>query len=250
MTAQFGEREAEMKIGGMIFDLDGTLTDTLQVALETFREALRVFTGQIYTDEEIVARFGPTEEGMLQQLLPTRWKDCLSLYLRIYEREHRRTGRLFPGIETALDMLKDRGIPLAVVTGKGAHSAAISLTQLGLTSYFDIIETGSPEGNIKARCIKSVLARWRVPPGQTAYLGDAVSDIEVARTTGLIPLAAAWDERADPDTLRRLGPAALFRTVEEFIGWIPTVEPVAERSPRSTPGTPPRDCPVQGDAHR
>jgi len=229
-----------MRLDGLIFDLDGTLTDTLPVALAAFREVLHVFSGRRYTDEEIVAKFGPTEEGMLQRLVPDHWEDCLRLYLQIYEREHKRTGRIFPGIETALGMLKARGIPLAVVTGKGPKSAAISLAQLDLSSYFECIETGSPEGNVKARCINSVLAHWGVPPRQAAYLGDAVSDIEAARAAGLIPLAAAWDRRAEPKALRSLAPVTVFDTVEEFIGWIATLEPMTERALPSAGNTSPQ----------
>jgi pyrophosphatase PpaX len=232
-----------MNLGGLIFDLDGTLTDTLPVALTAFHEAVRVYSGRSYTDEEIVARFGPTEEGMLQRLVPDRWEDCLHLYLRIYEQEHQRTGRIFPGIVTALDMLKARGIPLAVVTGKGPKSAAISLSQLGLASYFDFIETGSPEGSVKPQCIRRVLARWGIAPEQTAYLGDAVSDIEAARAVGLIPLAAAWEKRAEPKQLHSLAPAAIFHTVEEFFNWIADLEPLAPRSQRPVGGTQPLDHP-------
>jgi pyrophosphatase PpaX len=161
--------------------------------------------------------------------VPDRWQDCLRLYLQLYERKHRRTGRAFPGIETALGMLRARGVPLAVVTGKGPQSAAISLTQLGLTSFFDFIETGSPEGNVKPHCIQHVLTCWGIAPDQIAYLGDAVSDIEAARAVGLIPLAAAWDGRADPKALLSLAPAAIFDTVEAFVGWIAALEPQVGR---------------------
>lgn len=235
-----------MRLDGLIFDLDGTITDTLPVALAAFHEAIRFFAGRSYTDEEIVAQFGPSEEGMLQRLVPDRWEDCFALYLRIYEREHRRIGQIFPGIETALTMLKAREIPLAVVTGKGPRSAAISLDQLGLAPYFEPIETGSPEGNVKARCINNVLARWRVPPSRIAYLGDAVSDIEAARTAGLIPLAAAWDSRAEPAALRSLAPATVFGTVKEFIGWIAALEPMKKSTSRPAGETPPPERSAPG----
>jgi phosphoglycolate phosphatase len=223
-----------MQLDGMIFDLDGTLTDTFAVCFTAFRETIRAVTGHSATDDEIYAHFGPSEEGMFQRWVPERWEECLRLYLAAYEREHRRTGRTFPGIETALGLLRERGIPLAVVTGKGPHSAAISLTQLGLLPYFDCIETGSPEGSVKVRCIERVLSRWRVTPDRVAYLGDVVSDIEASRAVGAIPLAAAWEERSDAGALRALKPLAVFDAVPQFIQWIEaTVEPRASGTPRS-----------------
>lgn len=221
-----------MRLDGMIFDLDGTLTDTFGVCFIAFREALRPFTGRTYSDEEILAHFGPSEEGMLQRWVPDRWEECLRLYLTVYEREHRRIGRTFPGVETALNLLRARGIPLAVVTGKGPQSAAISLAQLGLTPYFDCVETGSPEGGVKARCLARVLTRWGVPADRVAYLGDVVSDIEASRAVGVIPLAAAWEERSDEVALRALQPLAVFSAVPQLIDWIrATVEPPTAGAP-------------------
>jgi pyrophosphatase PpaX len=220
-----------MRLDGMIFDLDGTLTDTFGVCFIAFREALRPFTGRSFTDEEIMARFGPSEEGMFQRWVPDRWEECLRVYLAAYEREHNRIGRTYPGAETALGLLKGCGIRLGVVTGKGPRSAAISVAQLGLAPYFDCIETGSPEGTVKVRCIERVMARWGVAPDRVAYLGDVVSDIEASRAVGAIPLAAAWDDRSDAAALRSHNPLAVFDTVPQFIDWIrETVEPCASGS--------------------
>ena len=215
-----------MHLDGMIFDLDGTLTDTFRVCFAAFRDALQPFTGRTYSDEEIMARFGPSEEGMLQRWVPDRWEECLQLYLAAYEREHRRTARTFPGVENALGLLKARGIRLAVVTGRGPHSTAISLAQFGLAPYFDSVETGAPEGAVKPRCIRRVVERWGVPAGRVAYLGDVPSDVEAARAAGVRPLAAAWEERSNASALRALEPLAVFSTVPQFIRWIETtVEP-------------------------
>lgn len=236
-----------MQLDGMIFDLDGTLTDTFAVCFIAFRETIRLVTGRHATDDEIFSHFGPSEEGMFQRWVPDRWEECLRLYLAAYEREHRRIGRTFPGIETALGLLRTRGIPLAVVTGKGPHSTAISLAQLGLAPYFDCVETGSPEGGVKPRCIQRVVERWGGPANRVAYLGDAPSDVEASRAVGVVPLAAAWEERSNARALRALKPLAIFDAVAQFIQWIETtVEPRAGGAPRCgaaasrDPGSPPK----------
>lgn len=221
-----------MRLDGMVFDLDGTLTDTFNVCFIAFREAIQIVTGRCPTDDEIFAHFGPSEEGMFQRWVPPRWEECLENYLAAYAREHRRIARAFPGIDTALTRLRKRGVPLAVVTGKGPRSAAISLDQLGLALYFDQIETGSPDGNVKPDGIRNVLRRWNVGPERVAYLGDVASDIEAARSVGAIPLAAAWEERSDARALRALEPLAVFETVPEFVRWI---EEVVEGGRNSAP---------------
>jgi pyrophosphatase PpaX len=208
-----------MRLDGVIFDLDGTLADTLPVCFVAFRRTMETFSGRRYTDEEIMAAFGPSEEGIIRRLVPDRWEECLDAYLEAYEQEHLRAARLYPGIEDALRRLQERGIPLAVVTGKGPRSAAISFRHLGLARYIEVLETGAPEGSIKPQAIRRVLAKWAVSPEHVAYVGDTTSDMEEARATGLIPLGAAWDPRA---TVRGepIAPHLLFPTVESFTDWI------------------------------
>ncbi len=188
----------------MIFDLDGTLTDTFRACFAAFREALRPITGRTHTDDEIMARFGPSEAGILQRWVPNRGEECLRLYLAAYAREHRRMARTFPGVETALGCLEARGVRLAVITGRGPHSTAISLEQFGLAPYFERVEIGSSDGAIKPRCI------------------------------GVHPLAAAWDERSAAGALRAGYPLAVFETVPQCVEWIATtVEPRTRAPARS-----------------
>ena len=209
-----------MKLDGVIFDFDGTLGDTLPVCFAAFRRALEGFSGRHYTDEEIAALFGPSEEGMIQRMVPDRWQACLEAYLAAYEEESARRARLFPGIETALRLLKGRGVALAIVTGKGARSAAISLRHLRLAEFFDVVETGSPDGSVKPLAIQRVLAKWGAAPDRVAYVGDVPTDMEAAKEAGVIPLGAAWAGTSSTDDLSALSPLEAFRSVESFITWI------------------------------
>lgn len=209
-----------MRLEGVIFDLDGTLGDTLPVCFAAFRRALKGFSSRYYTDDQIAALFGPSEEGMIQRLVPDQWQACLQVYLAAYEEESQRSAKLFPDIETALRLLKNRGLALAIVTGKGAHSAAITLSHLGLTEHFDIVETGSAEGGVKPQAIRKVLAKWDALSRHVAYVGDAPSDLEAAREAGVVALGAAWAPTASVQELSALAPLETFRSVESFIEWI------------------------------
>ena len=209
-----------MKLRGIVFDLDGTLGDTLPVCFEAYRRAFDEFLGRHYTDHEITALFGPTEEGIIRRLVPDQWQACLRTYLDAYKRVHAQCAKPFPGIEDALRLLKQRGVALAIVTGKGIHSTAISLRYLGLKHYFDVVETGSVKGAVKPLSIQKILAKWGALARQIAYMGDMAYDIEAAKEVGVIPLGAAWATTSNAYSLNTLAPLATFSSVESFIKWI------------------------------
>jgi phosphoglycolate phosphatase-like HAD superfamily hydrolase len=219
-----------MTLSGVIFDLDGTLADTLPICIVAFRQALKEYTGRVYTDREITTLFGPSEEGVFLYATPDRAQEAVQFYWKAYEQAHQSVRAPFPGILDALRFLKEHSIRVAVVTGKGPHSAAISLRLLGLAFAFDIVESGSPLGVIKPEAIGRVLARWQLPPAEVAYVGDATTDVTSARQAGVIPLAAAWAPTADYEALRAMEPAATFRTVEEFISRVRTNKDGAQAS--------------------
>lgn len=208
-----------MQLRGLIFDLDGTLGDTLPVCFAAFRATFQQHQGRVLDDAAIHALFGPSEEGIFRQQFPDDWRTAMGIYLREYERAHARCPRLFPGMEPALIALKRRGVRLAVVTGKGPRSAAISARVFQLYRFFDAIEAADTDRPVKTRAIHHVLARWGLDPRHVAYVGDAPSDIDTARQTGLLPVAAAWAPTAAAERLHARAPAALFRSVETFASW-------------------------------
>lgn len=215
-----------MKLKGMIFDLDGTLGDTIPVIIEAFRSAFVDYLGRSYTDSEITMHFGPTEEGIMRKLVPGQWENCLQAYFDAYEKLHRRLPGPFPGIDKALGRLKQLGLCLAIVTGKCSHTTALSLKYFHLANYFDQVETGSKDGAVKPIMIRNVLDKWGVEARRVAYIGDSVYDIQAAKEAGVAALGAAWAATSDLNSQNGPAPSAIFHSVESFIEWIDTaIEP-------------------------
>ncbi len=209
-----------MPLRGVIFDLDGTVADTLPVCFAAFREVFQDALGRDYSDQEVRAMFGPAEEGILQRLIPHDWERRLEQYLAAYQRLHSLCPEPFPGMRAAIDTLRQRDVRLGIVTGKGPRSAAISLQELGLDGIFEPVQAGSPNGGVKPDAMRRVLDSWRLPPNEVASLGDARPDIESSRQLGMTSLAAAWATTANFEMLSALAPDAIFQQVEEFHDWI------------------------------
>jgi pyrophosphatase PpaX len=208
-----------MRLRGIIFDLDGTLGDTVPVCIQAFQRTFHHYLGYLLTSQDIIAMFGPSEEGMLQRQLPQTWPQALDMYLEEYARAHATCREPFPGILPLLTTLQGRGVRLGIVTGKGLRSASISAHALGLDVYFDGIEAGAAAGPVKPAGIRTLLTRWAVAPEEVAYVGDAPYDIDAAKHAGVIAVAAAWAASADVAALAARQPHALFRSVAEFATW-------------------------------
>jgi phosphoglycolate phosphatase-like HAD superfamily hydrolase len=212
---------------GVIFDLDGTLADTLDVCIEAFQYAIAEHTGRRLSPPEVVALWGPTEEGVLRTAVGPEWEHSVETFLAEYERLHVAVPEPFPGIRDLLEHLVAVGVPAGVVTGKGPRSAQISLEVLGIDSFFDAVEAGSIDGPVKAEKISHIVEQWGVPPEAVVYVGDHPHDTIHAHEAGTLAIGAAWSHHTDVDALRRSAPDEYFDSSTEFATWL-------ER--RTTPG--------------
>jgi phosphoglycolate phosphatase/pyrophosphatase PpaX len=214
----------------LLLDFDGTLADSLPLCLAALRASLLRHTGRIYSDQEIAAHFGASEEGIFRRLAPRAWRECLSSYLEEYERSHHLCPATFAGVNELLARVRARGVRLGLVTGKGPDSAALSLRTLGLAELFDEVRTGSPGGDVKAGQIAELVRAFGVSAERAAYVGDFPADVRAARAAGVWALAAAWAPGAGVDALRAERPDALLRSTAELEGWIERWPGTAQRA--------------------
>ena len=207
-------------IKGVIFDLDGTIGDTLPVCFEAFRRVFDQYLGVTHTDAEIRAMFGPTEEGILIQRLPDASGAAIARYHEVYAAVHHLAPQPFPGLVDILDWLEAAAVPVGIVTGKGARSAATSLQEWGIEHRFDPIEAGSDEGPVKDAKMRLIAERWGIPTSAVVSVGDVLTDITAARTVGAVPIGAAWATTTDADELRAGGAEAVFTEVGDLDRWL------------------------------
>ncbi len=212
------------RISCVIFDIDGTLTRTNELIFATFNHVAEKYLHRTFQPAEIVAMFGPPEEGALAPLfgndnLP-RVMDELCDY---YRANHRTMAGLHPGVEDVLKFLKSRNVRLAVFTGKGRRTTDITLEELGLAGYFDLIVSGNdvtkhkpdPEGILK------VIRTFNLRPQDVLMVGDSLGDIKASRGAGVAIAAVLWDSY-DRERVRNAGAEYVFDEVAEFLAWLRT----------------------------
>ena len=205
----------------VIFDMDGTIADTQPLCLAAFQAALLATGGREFTEAEITAVYGPSEDGCLRALVGDRAEEGLKIYLDYYRAHHQLVCPApFPGMRRVFDLVETRGAALALITGKSAASLALDLAVFGLENRFRVIKTGHSERADKPSDMRAVLAELGLDPGEAVYVGDAPTDITSARAVGLPILAAAWAPGTETERLRSLGPDRLCPTVEDLAAYL------------------------------
>ncbi|HLA69466.1 MAG TPA: HAD-IA family hydrolase [Bacteroidota bacterium] len=211
-----------MSLKCIIFDMDGTLTQTNQLIFDSFNFIVQKYQGKILTPAEITSYFGPPEEGALIPIVgEERLPQAMDEYLSFYRSNHRRLAKLYPGIREVLNDVKQRGKLLALFTGKGIHTTTITLEEFGLKDLFDSVVTGNDVVNHKpsAEGIQKILDQFNLKPEEAVMVGDSVSDIKASRSAGVRIVAVLWDSYAK-DRVLQMETDFVFHDVTEFHRWL------------------------------
>jgi phosphoglycolate phosphatase/pyrophosphatase PpaX len=206
----------------VIFDMDGTLTQTNQLIYDAFNDIAVRFQGRTYSPEAITAMFGPPEEGALLTIAgENRINEAMHEYLKFYRARHNDLARLYPGILDLLIWLKQRGVRLALFTGKGIHTTTITMEMFGLKPYFDFVVTGNDVVNHKpsSEGIRKIIDHFSLSPDDVLMVGDSPSDVKASHEAGVRIAAVLWDSYSKEKMLQ-LKTDYLFHDVAEFSSWL------------------------------
>lgn len=189
-----------------LFDFDGTLADTLPLIALSWNHALGPIFGREFSLQEVVARFGPTDNAMIEREMrghaPEAVERAIESYFARYESAHD-AARAFDGVSEMLAQVRGAGFKVGLMTGKGRRAAEITLRLLGWQEAFDFVVTGDetsrpkpdPEGVLR------VAHALGVEPERCIYVGDLPVDIRAGRAAGMGTVAAGWNA-FDRDALR------------------------------------------------
>lgn len=195
------------------FDLDGTIADTIPICIEAFQRGAAPYACCELGRKEIMQTFGLNETGMVRTVVKENYESALSDFYIQYERLHEKVTEPFCGILSLFAFLKENGVILALVTGKGEKSCAISLKKLGLSEVFDEVLYGSELYPNKKENMEYLMKRYSVSNSNFCYTGDTVQDVKACRDAGVACFSAAWQKSCDVSGLERENPGHVFYTV-------------------------------------
>lgn len=185
---------ALLNVRAILFDWDGTLADTIELILYTFEETFRVLGIPPRGRDDILSQVGRPLVEQARDIDPARAGEIFSTYQRLYEKNHPRLAREFPGIREALKTLKERGYLMALVTSKRADGARHDLRHFGYEGFFEAVVTADdtlrhkphPEPALEA------LRRLGSSPGEATFIGDSPFDVRCAHDAGMTAGAVEW----------------------------------------------------------
>lgn len=206
----------------VIWDLDGTLVDSLPVTLEAFRDATEPYLGRRLSDSEVTAHFGQSEERILARIVGEA--SAAACYRRVVELM---SGRLtdvrpFAGIPETLRVLVEAGYRLALCTGRGRHGTGFLLRHLGFDSHFLKVITSDDVENPKPHPegVLRICSELGAGPGAAVMVGDTPADVRAGRLAGIHSIGCAWDAMADARALEEAGASRVIREPRELFDWL------------------------------
>jgi phosphoglycolate phosphatase len=209
--------ENKIMIKMVAFDLDGTIGDTLPMCIRTFQETVFHCSGRRLSENDVIRTFGLSAEGMMRETLGDDWEKVMEDYYIRYQRLHTMCPDPFEGIKELITELKTRHVLVALITGKGEKSCRITVRQFGLENYFDSVNFGSPDRNVKSEALVTLIDKYNLQPDELVYIGDAVSDIISCNQVNIKCLSAGWATSADLlKQLQEYNDGYVFQTVQSL----------------------------------
>ncbi len=179
----------------VIFDLDGTLTDSAEGIVASFRHALAA-VGAAVPDGDLVSRIvGPPMHRTLQAMgLGARVDDAMAAYRADYTSRGWSMNRPFAGVSALLGDLAAAGVRLAVATSKAEPTARRILAHFELDACFEVIAGASVDGTRagKADVLAHALGQLTPLPDRVVMVGDRSHDVEGAAAHGIATIVVDW----------------------------------------------------------
>lgn len=218
-------------IQAIIFDIDGTITDTNPVFLKALQKTYVEFLGEGKPLSFFYFTLGiPSPETMVRLGVPKeervrfrdRWQELI--------RELMHEARLFPGILETLETLTRMEIPLALVTSKIKEEMTYEFDNFGINHFFAVTVCADDVAHPKPApdALLLALEKLSVTREQAIFVGESIYDIEAAKNARVPFAFAQWGAIA-PQEVLNLNPDYVLKAPFDLVQLIKTANQVETR---------------------
>jgi len=206
----------------LLFDLDGTLTDSGEGVMRCIVHALEELGEPIPSVKRLEQCIGPPLMQSFRELVDGADEDRAERALILYRERFTRVGmyenQLYPGVESALTRLEAAGFMLHVATSKPWVYARQILEHFGLAFHFKSVYGPELDGrrDDKTELLTHLIGEEKLTPASTVMIGDREHDVRAARRTGVLPVGVTWGY-GSRDELVNAGAAHLVSSWDELV---------------------------------
>ncbi|GAB4257984.1 MAG: HAD family hydrolase [Deferrisomatales bacterium] len=216
-----------MRAQAILFDLDGTLLDTLDDLADSMNRVLGRLGCPVHERDAYRYFIGDGMEALVRRALPPDRRDeataarARAAMVREYGAHYADKTAPYPGVPELLDALAARGLPAAIFSNK-PHRATVEVVAELLPRWRfaavrgavpDVPKKPDPAGAL------AVARELGVAPPEVAYVGDTGIDMRTARGAGMRALGALWGFRT-AEELREAGAEHLLAHPLELLDWL------------------------------
>jgi phosphoglycolate phosphatase len=199
-----------MRLRATIFDLDGTLLDTLDDIANSANQVLATRGFPTHPNAQYRMLIGEGVVTLMRRALPELHRDeatvqaCVVAYVQTYERSWNARTKPYAGVPEMLDALVIRGLKLAVLSNKPDHFTQQCVDELLDKWTFHVVLGASdryPRKPDPASAIE-ITRRLGVLPAECLYVGDSGIDMQTACAAGMCAVGALWGFRGREELLQ------------------------------------------------
>ncbi|MBI5445116.1 MAG: HAD family hydrolase [Deltaproteobacteria bacterium] len=215
------------ELRAVLFDLDGTLLDSLEDLADSMNAVLRRFGFPVHPVGAYRRFVGDGMEVLVRRTVPERARDAETLRRALdemraeYGGRHAEKTRPYRGIPELLGELARRRVPFAILSNKPDDATKLVVREvLGTWSFRAVLgaRPGRPKKPDPTAALE-IAAALGIPAGQWIYLGDTDTDMLTAEAAGMVAVGALWGFR-DAGELTSAGARGLLRDPLELLRWL------------------------------
>jgi phosphoglycolate phosphatase len=202
----------------LLFDLDGTLVNTLEDIASSVNHTLALLGEPSVSFDAVRQNVGDGVEALMERSLNGR-RARLPEAVSLYKEHHRRNlvvrSALYPSIKETLDYFQ--ALPMAVISNKTMEFVGPLIDRLTLSRYFKRVigaDSGLP---LKPApdALLAVMSEFKAPKGRTLIVGDGTTDVRAGKAAGIITCSVTYGFRSEAE-LRAIGPDYLIHEFAEL----------------------------------
>lgn len=209
-------------IKNIYFDFDGTLADTTEGILSTFKATLRELNLPDYPDEEIVKTIGLPLHGNFRVVCGLEGEEnerACETYRRLFPTESKGKITLYPGVKEALEELQKMGFRMAIASSRHTKSLVMLSDEMDISRFF--LEMygvdRSPKPKPAPDTVLALLEALDMKAEETLVVGDTIFDLQMGRSAGCQTCGVTYGNQ-DREMLQTENPEYLLDSMTELPG--------------------------------